>query len=285
MIQHPLHALLIGSLELDGQLRVLIQESLGGAEACVRDHSIRAGGALPLGFKAECPAHILILCHGGSNLGLDQSGVFRLPRGQKGGYLCGTGVDHLDIFTHRQAGLTHKILGERIRRRGLKRNIYRLALQVAPGCEIRIGGHKVRNAPGVHIHQTYIKSLIIEGGYHGQGKCVQVMFSALDHSQKFFRGIPHIQVNCHILPQQLLLHHVKNRQSRRGSGHAYRDGNRFGGLAGFLCCVVLVGAVRRRIAPGTTGQGKEHHSRSQDGSKSAFHLRSSNLNQYNPACG
>ena len=156
MIQHPLHALLIGSLELGGQLRVLIQESLGGAEACVRDHSIRTGGALPLGFKAECPAHILILCHGGSNLGLDQSGVFRLPRGQKGGYLCGTGVDHLDIFTHRQAGLTHKILGERIRRRGLKRDIYRLTLQVAPGREIRIGGHEVCNAPGVHIHQTYI---------------------------------------------------------------------------------------------------------------------------------
>ena len=111
------------------------------------------------------------------------------------------------------------------------------------------------------------------------------MFSALDHSQKFFRGIPHIQVNGHILPQQLLLHHVENRQSRRGGGYAYRNGNRFGGLTGFLCRVVLVGIVRRRIAPGTTGQGKEHHGRSQDGSKGAFHLRSSNLNQYNPACG
>ena len=116
VIQHPLDTLGVGGLELLCQLRVFVNEALGGAEAGVGDHGVGAGDPLPLLFKAERPAYFAVLAHRRCDLRLDQGGVFRLAGGQQGGYLCGAGVDDLHILAHRQPGFIQEILGQSVRR-------------------------------------------------------------------------------------------------------------------------------------------------------------------------
>ena len=42
------------------------------------------------------------------------------PEASRGGYLCGAGVDDLSHLAHRQPGFIQEILGQSVRRRGLR---------------------------------------------------------------------------------------------------------------------------------------------------------------------
>ena len=214
VVQHPLDALSVGGLELLCQLRIFVDETLGGAEAGVGDHGVGAGDPLPLLFKAERPAYFAVLVHRGCDLWLDQGGIFRLAGGQQGGHLGGAGVDDFHILTHRQPGFIQEILGQSVRRRGLEGDIDGLAGQIGPGFKRRVRGHEIGDAPGIHIHQAHIQALVVECGNHSEWESVQVVLPALDHGQQLLGGVPHIQVDSHILSQQSSLHHVQDGKCR-----------------------------------------------------------------------